>query len=294
MRTGGPVLRIEHLAISFHQYERGLRRRTVTPVVDMSLEAYAGEVLAIVGESGAGKSLVGMATLGLLPPNAEESGVVRFHGRALDHGARRRLAGHEVGLLPQSPAFLDPLSRVGTQLRRAAKLAGITDSRGAASEALQRRGMAPSVMRLYPHELSGGMARRVLFALATMAAPQLIFADEPTPGLHESSAAEVLADIRGLADSGSAVILVSHDIDQALTIANRVVVVRAGRTLEQAVPSQFAGDGSALRHPYSRALWRALPRHGFELPAGGIDSDLPRPAAAEVSVGAGAPGTVAL
>lgn len=261
-----PVLEVEHLAISFHQYERGLRRRTVTPVKDMSLAAFAGEVLAVVGESGAGKSLIGMATLGLLPPNAEEAGTVRFHGRPVNHLERRVLAGREVGLLPQSPTFLDPLARVGTQLRRAAHLAGHGNPRQVAAAALERRGMDRSVMRLHPHELSGGMARRILFALATMSAPQLVFADEPTPGLHASSAEEVLADIRGLADDGSAVILVSHDIDQALMISDRVVICRAGRTIEQAMPSQFTGDGSALRHPYSRALWRALPSHGFEVP----------------------------
>jgi peptide/nickel transport system ATP-binding protein len=261
-----PTLEVSHLAISFHQYERGLRRRTVTPVEDMSLTASSGEVVALVGASGAGKSLVGLATLGLLPPNAEEAGTIAYAGRPLAAGERRALAGREIALLPQSTSYLDPYARVGTQLRRAAKLAGLADPRQAARDVVRQRGLDESVLRLHPHQLSGGMARRILFSIATMARPRLVFADEPTPGLHADSVAEVLADIRATADAGSAVVLVTHDIDQALTIADRVVICDRGRTLEVADPSQFVGDGSALAEPYSRALWRALPSHGFALP----------------------------
>ncbi|GIF77223.1 ATP-binding cassette domain-containing protein [Asanoa siamensis] len=258
------VLSIANLAISFHQYERGLRRRTVTPVVDMSLTAYAGEVLAVVGASGAGKSLVGLATMGLLPPNATESGSIRFRGTLVTTADRRRLAGREMTLLPQSGSFLDPLARVDSQLRRAARLAGLADPAATARAVLERRGLPARTGRLYPHQLSGGMTRRVLFGMATLARPALVFADEPTPGLHPASVAEVLADIRGLADDGAAVVLVTHGIDQALTIADRVVVCRAGRTIEEATPARF--HDSALREPYSRALWQALPSHGFRLP----------------------------
>lgn len=264
--TDTAVLDVEHLQISFSQYGRGLRRRTVTPVVDMSLDVGAGEVVAVIGASGAGKSLVGLAVIGLLPLNAHESGSVRFRGRAVDAGERRALAGRRMALLPQSPAHLDPLMRVGAQVARAARLAGLPDPDSAARAALERRGLAARVDRLFPHELSGGMARRVLFAMATLGEPELIFADEPTPGLDPASAAEVIDDIRSLADAGSAVVLVSHDISIALPVADRVVVVRRGRTIESASPEQFSGDGSRLAHPYSRELWRALPQQDFALP----------------------------
>lgn len=266
MTAPPPVLTVSHLAIAFHQYERGLRRRTVTPVIDMSLTARAGEVVAVVGASGAGKSLIGLAIMGLLPPNAEETGTISFRGAPLTSAGRRALAGREMTLLPQSGTYLDPLARVGAQLKRAAHLAGLPDPENAALAVLERRGLPPQTRRLFPHQLSGGMTRRILFGIATLSRPALVFADEPTPGLHPASVTEVLADIRGLADSGSAVVLVTHDIDQALTVADSVVVCQAGRTVEDAKPAQFTGDGSALRHPYSQALWQALPTHGFRLP----------------------------
>lgn len=273
-----PVLEIRNLRIDFDQYGHGLHRRVVTPVVDMSVTAHAGEVVALVGASGAGKSLVGLATMGLLPANAIEHGSVSFRGTRLTPEQRRSLTGTAMTLLPQSATFLDPVTRVGTQLRRAARLAGLPDPRRAAQEALARRDLPAATLRLYPHQLSGGMARRVLFAIATLGRPEVVFADEPTPGLHPEVAHEVIADIRGLADDGAAVVLVSHDLDLVLGIADRVVVVRAGHTLEEASPQQFSGDGSRLAHPYSRALWRALPAHGFNLPEGvpgiaGISAD---------------------
>lgn len=261
-----PVLAVDHLAVSFAQYDRGLRRRTLSPVVDMSLTAHAGEIVAVVGASGAGKSLVGLAVMGLLPPNAEEAGRVRIHGHEVDAAGRRALTGSVLALLPQSGAFLDPTARVGAQVRRAARLAGRSDPEGELARVLESRGLPRGTAHRFPHELSGGMVRRLLFGIATIGRPALVFADEPTPGLHPESAAAVLADIRALADDGVAVVLVTHDIDQALTVADRVVVVRAGRTVEEARPEQFDGDGSALLDPYSRDLWRALPAHGFLAP----------------------------
>ncbi len=263
--SASPVLEVSHLSVSFSQYERGLRRRTVTPVIDMSLSVLAGEVVVLVGESGAGKSLIGLAAMGLLPPNAREAGTISYRGVVTSPEERRALAGSQMALLPQSTSFLDPRARVGSQLRRGAELAGLRKPRAVAQEVVERFALPRSTLRLYPHQLSGGMARRVLFSLATLARPRLVFADEPTPGLDPDSAAEIIAAIRDLADEGSAVILVSHDMETALKIADRIVVCRAGRTVEEATPVQFNGDGGRLRHGYSRALWRALPAQGFHL-----------------------------
>lgn len=267
------LLRIQDLRVSFAQYERGLRRRIVPGLEGMSLEVAAGEVVALVGASGAGKSLLAHAVLGLLPPNALESGTVVFDGTVVAPAERRRLAGREVALLPQSVTFLDPVATVGRQLRRAAKLTGHHDPHATALAALNRYGLGPEVLGRYPHELSGGMARRVLVAMALMGRPRLVLADEPTPGLQQDTARLVLAELRARADGGTGVLLITHDLPAALEVCDRVVICDSGRTVDTAVPEDFRGDGERLTHPYTRALWQALPSNGLRVPAipGGSD-----------------------
>lgn len=262
-----PVLEVADLRVHFVQYERGLRRRTSTALAGMNLTVAAGEVVALVGASGAGKSLLAHAVLGLLPPNAVEEGVVAIEGATVDPARRRALAGSVTALLPQSVAYLDPVSRVGGQLRRSARLAGHPDPRAVSEAALDRRGLAPDVGRLFPHELSGGMARRVLMAMATMGDPRLLLADEPTTGLPAATVAGIVTELRALADAGSAVVLITHELRAALSVADRVVICRDGRTVDVAPPAAFTGDGARLEHDYTRALWRALPGNGFRVPA---------------------------
>lgn len=266
--TGAPLLRVEHLAVSFTQYERGLRRREVEAVTDMSLDVRAREVVALVGASGAGKSLLGHAVLGLLPPNSTQTGRILWRGEEVDAAARRRLAGREVALLPQALSHLDPTASVGAQLRRAARLAGVARSqtRRVATEALLAQGLDASVLRLHPHQLSGGMGRRVLTAIALMGDPALVVADEPTPGLAPESVTAVLQRLRRIADEGRGVLLITHEVTAALEVADRVVVVDRGRTLDEEPASAFTGSGSQLSHPYTRALWQALPGNGFRMP----------------------------
>ncbi|MFD7655968.1 ATP-binding cassette domain-containing protein [Actinosynnema sp. NPDC059797] len=261
-----PLLEVSSLAVSFHQYERGLRRRTVVALSGMDLTADRGELVALVGASGAGKSLLAHAVLGMLPPNAEESGAVRLDGVELDPAARRARAGHGIALLPQAVTFLDPVTPVGRQVRRSAALARRPDPKPAAAVALADRGLGPEVARRHPHELSGGMVRRVLTAMAMMASPALVLADEPTPGLPPEAVRAVLAELRRIADEDRAVVLITHDLTAALEVADRVVICRDGRTVDEARPEDFRDDGAALSHPYTRALWRALPANGFHLP----------------------------
>lgn len=263
--TREPLLRVEDLRVAFIQYERGLRRRVVEVISGMDLCVAPGELVAMVGASGAGKTLLAHAVLGILPPNAVESGQVWFDGAEIGPSARSQLCRRGVSLLPQSVTYLDPMTDVGRQLRRAAQLAGRTDVPAAASEALATRALGPEVARLRPHELSGGMARRVLDALATMGSPRLLFADEPTPGLDEHIAAAALDRLRAMADAGAAVVLITHDLIASAPIADRVVVCRAGRTIESVPTTAFTGDGSVLTTPYARALWQALPANGFRL-----------------------------
>ncbi|MFS3128750.1 ATP-binding cassette domain-containing protein [Nocardioides sp. Bht2] len=255
------LLEIEHLAVSFRQYDRGLRRRTVTPVESMDLRVDGGELVALVGESGAGKTLLGEAVLGMLPPNAKVAGTVRFRDEELTVARRRRLAGREMVMLPQSVTYLDPTATVGRQVRRAFQLADRPAGGDAVREALAERGLGPEVLAQYPHQLSGGMARRVLLTMALAGRPSLIFADEPTPGLDQDSVRAIFGELREIADSGCAVVAVSHDLDAVIGVADRVVVCQGGRTVETLAPERF-GAGTA-QHPYSRALWAALPAHGF-------------------------------
>ncbi|MDT0276399.1 ATP-binding cassette domain-containing protein [Blastococcus goldschmidtiae] len=264
----GPVLEVRGLEIDFVQYERGLRRRTVHALTGMDLTAVAGEVVALVGASGAGKSLLAHAVLGLLPPNAVERGDVLLDGERLDPAARRRHAGRGMTLLPQAAGFLDPLSPVGRQVRRSAQLAGSADPRRAAADALERRGLGPEVLGRYPHELSGGMARRVLVAMATLGDPRVLIADEPTTGLPPAEVRRTLGELRTMADDGCAVVLITHELRAAVEVAHRVVICRDGRTVDVADPAAFTGDGDALTHPFTRALWQALPGNGFRVAEG--------------------------
>lgn len=271
------LLDVAGLSVTFVQYAQGLRRRHLQVVTDLDLRVDAGELVAIVGASGSGKSLLAHALLGLLPDNARERGTVRFDGATLSHPDRARLRGSAIALIPQTVASLDPMATVGSQVRRAAALAGRSDPVTAAATALTERRLDPSVEHRYPHELSGGMARRVITAIALIGKPRLVIADEPTPGLHPEIVAEALGTLRNLADDGAAVALITHDLEAALQVADRVAVFYAGTTVEVAPVDAFSMDGVHLHHPYSRALWRALPRNGFSPLPGAQPSPLDLP-----------------
>ena len=269
------LLEVASFTLSFTQYEAGLRRVRLRVLDGMDLEVDTGELVAVVGASGSGKSLLAHAICGVLPANATEGGVIRYDGRELTQARRERLRGEEIALVPQSVGFLDPLARAGQQTRRAADLAGVADPATAAAEAYRRLELPAQVAGRFPHELSGGMARRVLAATATIGSPRLVLADEPTPGLHQSLAAETLRGLRKLADNGAAVVVITHDLRAATEIADRIAVFNAGRTVEVAAPAAFSGAGDGLAQPYSRALLDALPGNGF-----GVDDLAAVPAAA--------------
>ncbi len=264
------MLSVKSLSVAFVRYGRGLARTEIEPVSDLDLEAGEGEVVAVVGASGSGKSLLAMAVLGLLPANARTSGTILYRGEVLTPQRARAVRGREIVLIPQSVSFLDPLQRVGAQVRGAARLRGMNRRRAAQTqrELFERYGLGPEVEGLYPFQLSGGMARRALVACATIGDVRLILADEPTPGLHASAVEEALAHLRELADQGKAVILITHDVLAALRVADRIAVFFAGTTVEETRADAFSGNGERLQHPYSRALWQALPRQGLRALAG--------------------------
>ncbi|HWX50840.1 MAG TPA: ATP-binding cassette domain-containing protein [Roseomonas sp.] len=261
------MLEVARLSIGFRR-PLGLWRREIVPALrDISLQVQAGEMLAVIGASGAGKSLLAQAILGLLPAHAVLSGALRYRGAPLDPAALR---GRRIALVPQSIAWLDPLVRTGRQVEWAAGRAGLPAAarRPAATAALARFGLGAAAARRFPHQLSGGMARRAMLAMATLGQAELLIADEPTNGLDPENAARVLNHLRTLADAGRGVLVISHDLAAVLPLADRVAILRDGALQETAPAAAFRGNGAALASPYARALWRALPEIGF-LPAEG-------------------------
>ncbi|CAK8720062.1 ABC transporter domain-containing protein [Candidatus Electronema halotolerans] len=255
------MLEIDNLRISFSRYEYGFSRQRITGVKGISLRVRPGSINLVAGASGAGKSLLLAAILGLLPANGSSSGSIRFKGQ--EHADPAPLRGREIALIPQSADGLDPLQQVGKQVRRAARLAGLTKKEAAAqTEAMfNRYGLGLEALRLYPFQLSGGMATRVLLACATVGRAGLLLADEPTTGLDEDNCRQVFAHLRQLADEGRGILLISHDLSAALPVVDEVTILRDGSLVETMSAADFRQG--ICDSPYSRALHQALPENGF-------------------------------
>ena len=254
------LLEIHNLSISFRMYAQGLEQKELKVISDLDLTVYPGEIIAIAGSSGSGKSLLASAVLGILPDNATVQGHLYYKGEALTSERQKQFRGTEIALVPQSVAYLDPLMKVGAQADGHYR-PKLTEKR---KQLFERLHLPAQTQQLYPFQLSGGMARRVLVSTALITNAQLIIADEPTPGMSLDQAIEALRLFREMADGGSAVVLITHDIDLAFEFADRVAVFYAGTTVETAPASDFKIGSDALRHPYSKALWKALPQNGFE------------------------------
>ena len=253
------LLEIHDLSVSFRMYDAGLEQKDLQVISDLHLRIRPGEIVAVAGSSGSGKSLLASAILGILPANATVRGHVHYRGKELTPKMQRELRGKEIALVPQSVAYLDPLMRVGKQVdgHRRPKP---TEKR---RSLFRRLALPERTETLYPFQLSGGMARRVLVSTALLTEASLVIADEPTPGMSLDQALEALRMFREMADAGKSVLLITHDIDLAFEFADRVAVFYAGTTVEIAPVEDFRTGPQALRHPYSQALWRALPQNGF-------------------------------
>ncbi len=254
------LLEIHNLSVSFRMYDHGFEQKDLKVISDLHLTAQPGEIVAIAGSSGSGKSLLASAILGILPENATVQGHLHYKGQELTAQRQKRLRGTEIALVPQSVAYLDPLMKTGAQADGHYKPKP-TEKRRKLFKRLQ---LPEQTEQLYPFQLSGGMARRVLVSTALITDAELIIADEPTPGMSLEQALEALKMFREMADEGKAVLLITHDIDLAFAFADRVAVFYAGTTVETAPASDFKSGPEALRHPYSKALWKALPQNGFE------------------------------
>lgn len=254
------ILEVENLSISFKQYTKGLKQQNQQVISSLNIYLKAGEILAIVGASGSGKSLLAHAILGILPNNASVSGLIKFCDEILTAKKQKALRGKEIAFIPQSVNYLDPLMRVGKQVRTSVKHGDVVDAQ---RKVFERYHLKVEVEEMFPFQLSGGMARRTLLAMAMVSEAKVIIADEPTPGLDPLSVEEALKDLREFADNGCGVLLITHDMSSALKIADKIAVFYAGTTVEVAPVENFSGNGEALRHPYSKALWRALPQNEF-------------------------------
>ncbi len=253
------ILEIRNLSVSFQQYDKGFARAELDVIRDLNVTVREGEMVAVVGSSGSGKSLLAHGILGILPYNGMLGGTILYDGEELTQKRKEELRGNEIVLVPQSVAFLDPLMKIGPQIRKGKKDPA---SREKLNQIFEGYHLKQEVQELYPFELSGGMNRRVLVSTAMMGNPRLVIADEPTPGLHMKMVRRVMSHFRELADQGAGVLLITHDLEQALEVADRVAVFYAGTTVEDADVKDFARE-ETLRHPYSKALWRALPQNGF-------------------------------
>lgn len=254
------LLEIHNLSVSFSMYDNVLEKNELKVISDLHLSVKPGEIVAIAGASGSGKSLLASAILGILPSNATVLGHLHYNGQELTSERQKQLRGTEIALVPQSVAYLDPLMKVGAQADGHYK-PKLTEKR---RKIFERFHLPKHTEQLYPFQLSGGMARRVLVSTALIRDAKLIIADEPTPGMSLDQALEALKMFRELANEGKAVILITHDIDLAFEFADRIAVFYAGTTVETAPASDFKTGPEALRHPYSKALWKALPQNDFE------------------------------
>ncbi|MGW1376497.1 ABC transporter ATP-binding protein [Streptomyces sp. NPDC002446] len=244
--------------------------RHVAAVTDASFDLAPGECLALVGESGCGKSVLASALLGLLPGNARTAGSALLGDTELLTASERELArtvrGRRIGLVPQSPAaHLTPVRTVRAQLEETVReLTGTPrrELRAAAERAAERAAFPLDHLDRCPHQLSGGLAQRAATALALVGDAPLLLADEPTTGLDRDLVDRTVDELRQQARGGRALLMITHDLAAAERIADRVAVMYAGRIVELADAAGFFGRPGP-RHPYARGLLDALPGRAF-------------------------------
>ena len=257
-----PLLEVDRLRVEFPT-----RHGNLLALDDVSFQIAPGEILGVVGESGAGKSLTGAAIIGLLdPPGRVASGEIRFDGRRIDnlpYEEMRKVRGRQIGAIFQDPlTSLNPLYTIGQQLTetiRAHLPVSQSDARQRAIKLLEETGIQAAAQRIdqYPHQFSGGMRQRVVIALALAAEPKLIVADEPTTALDVSIQAQIIALLKRLCkEHGAAVMLITHDMGVIAETCDRVAVMYAGRVAEIG-PVRDVIHASA--HPYTAGLMGSIP-----------------------------------
>ena len=278
--VASPLLDVAHLRVEF-----ATRRGLLVAVDDVSFSLQAGEVLGVVGESGAGKSLTGAAIFGLIdPPGRIGGGSIHLDGRRIDNlppEAMRRVRGREIGAVFQDPlTSLSPLYTIGQQLVETITThldLSAAAARERALALLTEVGIAAPERRIdqYPHQFSGGMRQRIVIALALAADPKLVIADEPTTALDVSIQAQIITLLKRLCrQHGTAVVLITHDMGVIAETADRVAVMYAGRIVEMGPVHDVIHHPS---HPYTRGLMGSIPSIADERSAlAQINGTMPR------------------
>jgi peptide/nickel transport system ATP-binding protein len=257
-----PLLEVNHLRVEFPT-----RRGTLLALDDVTFDIAPGEILGVVGESGAGKSLTGASIIGLLePPGRIAAGEIRLEGERIDNlppERMRAIRGRRIGAIFQDPlTSLNPLYTVGRQLVETIQThmpLSASDARARAISLLKETGIPAAEARFdqYPHQFSGGMRQRVVIALALAAEPKLIVADEPTTALDVSIQAQIIALLKRTAKQhGAAVMLVTHDMGVIAEASDRVAVMYAGRIVEIGPVQQVIHQPA---HPYTVGLMGSIP-----------------------------------
>ena len=261
--AGEPCLEVRQLTVCFPS-----RHGTTVAVEDVSLQLRPGEILGVVGESGAGKSTIGSAAIGLLePPGEIAKGEIYLHGQRIDTLAPqvwRPLRGRQIAMIFQDPlTSLNPLQTIARQLIETMRTHLPISQEEAARRAvdlLRRVGIPEAEQRVlqYPHQFSGGMRQRVVIALALCAEPRVIIADEPTTALDVSIQAQILELMKGLVrEQQVGMILITHDMGVIAEVSDRVAVMYRGRLIEEGSAAKILG---APDHPYTRSLIATVPR----------------------------------
>ena len=266
MTTGAPLLEVEDLKTHFFT-----RDGVVRAVDGISFTIQPGETLALVGESGCGKSVTSLSIMRLIasPPGRTVAGAIRFDGRdllGLSEPEMRQVRGNEISMIFQEPmTSLNPVLTIGGQIAEALVLhrgLGRSQATARAIEMLRLVNIPEPARRAseYPHQMSGGMRQRVMIAMALACNPKLLIADEPTTALDVTIQAQILDLMRALKEkTGAAIMLITHDLGVVAEMAQRVVVMYAGRKVEEAAVNDLF---DRPRHPYTRGLMKSIPRLG--------------------------------
>jgi len=263
------LLEIEKLSISFTQYFEGLEQRELKVLSDLTMDVNDHEILAVLGSSGSGKSLLAHAILGILPSNANVGGSIRYKGKEMDDELKEELRGDKISFIPQSVNNLNPLMKVKDQAIGLVKDEADKEKLSKKQrEIFNQYNLSEKVEDMYPFQLSGGMARKVLISTALLNDPEIIIADEPTPGLDEAAVEETINNLIELKENGIGMILITHDIYTAINTSDRIAILYLGYVIEITDTKNFSGTGEKLLHPYTRSLYKALPETDFELTEG--------------------------
>lgn len=266
--ASGAVLSVRNLTVSFPKedeagtspgFVNGEASGETLKGVDADLRR--GKITAVIGASGSGKSLLGEAMIGWISGTAQVSGKICLDGEETTAARLRALSGKRISVIPQRLSGLDPLRKIGKQITRSD---GSHKALERAKAALAKVNLDEKLMERYPFELSGGMARRLLIAMAIFDGAEIIIADEPSPGIGKEETDRILTYFRALADDGAAMLLITHEVSAAEKYADEILVMRSGKITDRISGDDFRAG--RFDNPYTRALYDAAPENGFKMP----------------------------